>query len=163
MAGYVFAVSKESWNDFCSENLKHGHFSPYTPQITEELQNNNRSRKSLNKVISAVFGDMITMKPGDNVYFFSNRKIYGIGELVCVGNDCKYDNYLNASSLLPNFQIELQDVLTDKSSRARWVSLNLLLIFLEKGRIWMISSDIGQVHLKCYVPLKICHLSKLMK
>ena len=21
------AVSKESWNDFCSENLKHGHFS----------------------------------------------------------------------------------------------------------------------------------------
>lgn len=105
MAGYVFAVSKESWNDFCSENLKHGHFSPYTPQITEELQNNNRSRKSLNKVISAVFGDMITMKPGDNVYFFSNRKIYGIGELVCVGNDCKYDNYLNASSLLPNFQI----------------------------------------------------------
>lgn len=61
------------------------------------------------------------MKPGDNVYFFSNRKIYGIGELVCVGNDCKYDNYLNASSLLPNFQIELQDVLTDKSSRARWV------------------------------------------
>ena len=121
MAGYVLAVSKESWNDFCSENLKHGHFSPYTPQITEELQNNNRSRKSLNKVISAVFGDMITMKPGDNVYFFSNRKIYGIGELVCVGNDCKYDNYLNASSLLPNFQIELQDVLTDKSSRARWV------------------------------------------
>lgn len=74
MAGYVFAVSKESWNDFCSENLKHGHFSPYTPQITEELQNNNRSRKSLNKVISAVFGDMITMKPGDNVYFFQIEK-----------------------------------------------------------------------------------------
>lgn len=36
------------------------------------------------------------MKPGDNVYFFIDRKIYGIGELVNLSLDCKFKNYPNA-------------------------------------------------------------------
>ena len=101
MAGYIFAVSKDGWKDFCNENLKYGHFSPYTPEVGKEMMtpDKKRSRKSINKILSATFGDMVTMNPGDNVYFLSNRKIYGIGELIRLGEDCKYDNYLNASAL----------------------------------------------------------------
>lgn len=42
------------------------------------------------------FADYATMKPGDNVYFFIKRKIYGIGELVKVGRDCKFSNFPGA-------------------------------------------------------------------
>lgn len=123
MAGYIFAVSKDGWKDFCNENLKYGHFSPYTPEVGKEMMtpDKKRSRKSINKILSATFGDMVTMNPGDNVYFLSNRKIYGIGELIRLGEDCKYDNYLNASALLPDCKIHLKDVLTTSSTRARWV------------------------------------------
>lgn len=43
------------------------------------------------------FADYATMKNGDNIYFFIRRKIYGIGELISVGHDCKFNNYQNAS------------------------------------------------------------------
>lgn len=123
MAGYIFAISKDGWRAFCEENLKHGHFSPFTPSVDEELMApaKARSRKATNKVLAAVFGDMVTMKAGDNVYFLSNRKIYGVGTLVDLGGDCKFDNYLYASALLPDCRIELEDVLTTQSTRARWV------------------------------------------
>ena len=32
-------------------------------------------------------GDLVTAEPGDNVYFFSSRKVYGIGELVEIARD----------------------------------------------------------------------------
>src|SRR5947209_3399631 len=43
------------------------------------------------------FADYATMKAGDNIYFFIQRKIYGIGKLVDVGSDCKYFNFPGAS------------------------------------------------------------------
>lgn len=42
------------------------------------------------------FADYLSMKPGDNIYFFTDRKIYGIGEIINIGNDCKYLNYKDA-------------------------------------------------------------------
>ncbi|MEW6578790.1 MAG: hypothetical protein AB1435_06300 [Chloroflexota bacterium] len=42
------------------------------------------------------FADYAAMKPGDNVYFFIQRKIYGIGKLVTVGPDCKFFNFPGA-------------------------------------------------------------------
>lgn len=42
------------------------------------------------------FGDYMTMKEGDNVYFFSNRKIYGIGKLSNIDTDCKFLNFPDA-------------------------------------------------------------------
>jgi hypothetical protein len=42
------------------------------------------------------FADYSTMKAGDNVYFFIDRKIYGIGELVEIGGDCKFSNFPEA-------------------------------------------------------------------
>lgn len=44
----------------------------------------------------ATFADYVTMKSGDNIYFFIDRKIYGIGELLSVGSDCKFLNFPNA-------------------------------------------------------------------
>ncbi|HMR43341.1 MAG TPA: hypothetical protein PKC40_05885 [Saprospiraceae bacterium] len=43
------------------------------------------------------FADYVTMQPGDNIYFFIQRKIYGIGQLVAVGDDCKYFNFPEAT------------------------------------------------------------------
>lgn len=43
------------------------------------------------------FADYLTMKAGDNIYFFKDRKIYGIGELAAVGGECKYKNFPDAT------------------------------------------------------------------
>jgi hypothetical protein len=42
------------------------------------------------------------MKEGDNVYFFFERKIYGIGKLININGNCKFLNYPNAN--VPNNQ-----------------------------------------------------------
>jgi len=52
----------------------------------------------------ATFADYVTMQPGDNIYFFIQRKIYGIGEMVTVTDasgklsDCRYLNFPRANS-----------------------------------------------------------------
>lgn len=48
----------------------------------------------------ATFADYTTMKAGDNIYFFIDRKIYGIGELVNLNGECKFSNYPEAC--MPN-------------------------------------------------------------
>jgi hypothetical protein len=60
------------------------------------------------------FADYLSMKPGDNVYFFIKRNIYGIGEMVNVGGDCKYLNYPGAT----------QPTIADYSSIADKMILN---------------------------------------
>lgn len=42
------------------------------------------------------FADYLSMKPDDNIYFFTDRRIYGIGKIVRVGDDCKYLNFRDA-------------------------------------------------------------------
>jgi hypothetical protein len=44
------------------------------------------------------FADYATMKAGDNIYFFIQRKIYGVGKLVNLGSDCKFFNFPDAGS-----------------------------------------------------------------
>ena len=117
MAGYIFTVS--GWDEFCAADLKYGYFTPFTASISDEAT--DRGRKILNKILCATFGDIITMKPGDNIYFLSKRKIYGIGTAVPVGADCKYDNYGDSSALLPDFSIDPNDYMTTEDTRARWV------------------------------------------
>ena len=117
MAGYIFTVS--GWDEFCAADLKFGYFTPFTASISDEAT--DRGRKILNKILCATFGDIITMKPGDNIYFLSKRKIYGIGTAVPVGEDCKYDNYGDSSALLPDFSIDPNDYMTTEDTRARWV------------------------------------------
>jgi hypothetical protein len=50
-----------------------------------------------NTAYEATIGDYLSMKDGDNVYFFVNRKVYGVGTLINVGDSCKYKNYPLAS------------------------------------------------------------------
>ena len=127
MAGYIFSVAKNAWNNVVEENIKFGHFSPLCPAITTVNDNGDpltdRKKNSIYKVLVATFGDMVTMKEGDNIYFLSNRKIYGVGEAKKIGSDCKYDNYLGASKLTRNDELNASEVnyLTSTSSQARWV------------------------------------------
>lgn len=73
------------------------------------------------------FADYCTMKPEDNVYFFIQRKIYGIGELVAINNlDCKFLNYPNSSNpSLPSYEEIRTNLLLDNGSNnsihLRWV------------------------------------------
>ncbi len=121
MAGYIFSVSQERWDAFCAEDLAKGFFTPYAIAVTEEDMLSPHKRKSRNKTLASTFGDFVSMHPGDNVYFLSKRKIYGIGKAVSIGPDCKYDNYLDASALLPDCRINPTDYLTTHDTRARWV------------------------------------------
>ena len=87
MAGYIFSISKDSWSTFCANELSKGYFTPYTVEVDEDSMV-SRKRKANNKVMLATFGDLVTMKPGDNIYFLSDRKIYGVGKTINVGEDC---------------------------------------------------------------------------
>lgn len=73
----------------------------------------------------ATFADYCTMKSGDNVYFFIDRNIYGIGTLVNIGDGCKFNNYLAASyPEISNYKNIKDDVLYDigdGSEDIRWV------------------------------------------
>lgn len=119
MSGYIFAIAKDSWVDFCEKNLKKGFFTPYVPMV--DPSGTDRQVKSTYKVLLATFADFVTMQAGDNIYFLSDRKLYGIGKAVNINVDCKFDNYLNSSALLPNDRIEETDFLTTRATNARWV------------------------------------------
>lgn len=119
MAGYIFAVAKDSWNDFCEENLKKGFFAPFVSML--DKTKTARQIKSIYNVLLASYADLVTMKAGDNIYFLSNRKLYGIGNAVNIDSDCKYDNYINASALLSDDQVETDSALTTQATNARWV------------------------------------------
>jgi hypothetical protein len=63
-----------------------------------------------------------------HVYFFIDRRIYGIGELVAVGPDCKYSNFPGASEPMPvDYEATrpamLADGRDDRGRYARWVCL----------------------------------------
>lgn len=93
MAGYIFSIFKDSWKSFTEHDLRFGVFSPYCLEVPEDAT--DRQKKSISKVLVATFGDMVTMKPGDNIYFLSNRKIYGVGKAKKIGQDCKYDRIIS--------------------------------------------------------------------
>lgn len=119
MAGYIFAVAQDRRENFISHNLGKGFFTPFAIELTEDMT--SRQKKGKAKILAATYGDLITMEPGDNIYFLTKRKIYGIGSAVQIGNDCKYDNYLNSSALLPDDITEPTGYLTTQNPRARWV------------------------------------------
>ncbi len=115
MAGYVFAVGGEDERkslDIIKESVRSGTFSTYM--------------RSLSPLpFEGTLADYMSMKPGDNIYFFCKRKYYGVGELVSVGLDCKYCNYPQASAL-ENFQYDhiKDELLVDfgiESANYRWV------------------------------------------
>lgn len=69
--------------------------------------------------------DYLTMKPGDNIYFFCKRRYCGVGELISVGQDCKYCNYPRASALRAASYTDVRDDLLvdfgEQSPQYRWI------------------------------------------
>ena len=55
------------------------------------------------------FADYLSMKPGNNIYFFHKRKIYGIGRLVNVADSCVHLNFPGADRPNSASFAELQD------------------------------------------------------
>src|SRR5713101_6871410 len=67
------------------------------------------------------FADYATMRAGDNIYFFIQRKIYGIGRLVNVGSDCKFFNFPGAGNAQPfSYAALREEILWDEGN----VSIN---------------------------------------
>lgn len=113
MAGYVFAIGGE--NDPVSairSCVEKGVFSTYL-------------RGNAPIPFEGTLADYVSMKPGDNIYFFCKRRYYGVGELVSVGPDCKYCNYPHSSELVrPSYSSIASDLLVDfgpESPHYRWL------------------------------------------
>lgn len=84
MAGYIIALNNV---DALQKCITEGVYSTNF----KDLKNNYWKTHH-----EGTFADYLGMKEGDNIYFFIKRKIYGIGELINIKNDCKYLNYPEA-------------------------------------------------------------------
>lgn len=111
MAGYLFLLDSEDALSSCIER------GCYATKITEP-------RGYWSVAAEATFGDYVTMKPGDDVYFFIKRTIYGVGKLVRVSGDCRHLNFPDASSPTAFTDDQVNAVALvpgDDSARQRWV------------------------------------------
>jgi hypothetical protein len=86
VAGYIFALGKNLPYENFLKCVKNGLFSTVISTLS-------------NGPFEGTLADYSTMRPGDNIYFFFDRKIYGIGELKTIGIDCKFCNYLGSCKL----------------------------------------------------------------
>jgi len=115
VAGYLFNLDNETSLKFYIRN------GIYSTKLSPPT--NNRWLKHH----EATFADYITMKTGDNVYFFIKRGIYGIGELINVGKTCKYCNYPDASHPNnPKYENLKEQLILDEgqfSNNQRWICL----------------------------------------
>ncbi len=86
MAGYIMTLGKDAYDALkrCFET------GIYSTNIS--LPSGSR----WNIAHEGTFADYLSMKEGDNIYFFTNKKIYGIGKITNVGDDCKYLNFKDA-------------------------------------------------------------------
>lgn len=75
IAGYIFSLDDIDSLESCIED---GVYSTNlsSPKKTTDWQFIWRGYHE------GTFADYLSMKEGDNVYFFNNRNIYGVGELV---------------------------------------------------------------------------------
>lgn len=83
MAGYIFSL----------DNLNSLQLYTKNGVYATKLSSPARSWMAHHE---GTFADYVTMQAGDNIYFFINRKIYGIGKLVSLGSDCKFFNFSEA-------------------------------------------------------------------
>lgn len=84
MAGYLINLSDMDSLENC---IKTGSYGTYLKRPKFSAWNTNHE---------GTFADYLSMKSGDRIFFFVDRKIYGCGKLINIGGDCKYLNYKNA-------------------------------------------------------------------
>ena len=97
MAGFIFSIYKEENIEGVKKCIKQGIYASKVPNDKLSSKENENSSNKSKQVMAAVLADYCSMQAGDNVYFLSDRRIYGVGKLVNVGPDCKYKNYLDAN------------------------------------------------------------------
>jgi hypothetical protein len=126
MAGYIMTLNSNEAMKNCIYNGVYG-------TILKEPTNYWRQQHE------GTFADYATMKPGDNIYFFLERKIYGIGELISINNnDCKFLNYPNSNKPI-NYDYDAlkNELLFDESEESvnqRWLCIfKPSPYFFEKG------------------------------
>ena len=104
MAGYIFTLNSF---DSLKEIIKNG---VYSTNINVPSTNNWRAPHE------GTFADYLSMKEGDNVYFFIDRKIYGIGTLVNITDDCKLLNFPGADiPLIGDFASVKEDMILNRT------------------------------------------------
>ena len=97
MAGYLISLdSIESLKTY----IKNGIFA------TKKIKPKKRKNINWGTTQEETFADYCTMKEEDNIYFFIKRKIYGIGKLINIENDCIFLNYPGANK--PLFYAEIK-------------------------------------------------------
>ena len=115
MAGYVFAIGGDvnpvdAIRKCAEKGVYSTHLSSLAPIPFE-----------------GTLADYISMKPGDNIYFFCKRKYYGVGELISIGPDCKYCNFPHSTAIKEVEYEEIADnLLVDygtESSHYRWLCI----------------------------------------
>jgi hypothetical protein len=109
MAGYIVAVGGKTekeklaiMNNMFCKGIYGTLFNPTKGTVWNQQQ-------------EGTFSDYLSMKDGDYIFFFADRKIYGVGRLknlVIDGsiNDCKFLNYPDAD--IPAFQDDLGSDIT---------------------------------------------------
>ena len=84
MAGYIMNISDMEKLQYCVES------GVYSTILSDAKYD------AWNVAQEGTFADYFSMKEGDSIYFFIKRKIYGIGILTNINNDCKFLNYIDA-------------------------------------------------------------------
>ena len=112
MAGYLFSIGKKNNKpdfDTLYEFINRGVYSTNIP-------NPHRIWKPYQE---GTFADYFSMNEGDNIYFFIDRKIYGIGRLININGHCKFLNYPNSNQpTIQRYQEIRPLLLYDKGVRA---------------------------------------------
>ncbi|WP_198508237.1 PDDEXK family nuclease [Bacillus alkalisoli] len=86
MAGYIMTFDSL---DSLYESARKG---IYSTKITIP------SNQLWHPTTESTVADYATMKEGDNIFFFKNRKIYGVGEMKNIVGDCKFLNFPEANT-----------------------------------------------------------------
>ena len=108
MAGFIFSIGNSAGIEGVKSCIQKGMFSARVPA--------DLGSSMAKQVVASVLCDYLSMQPGDNVYFLSKRKIYGVGKLVNVNgqNTCILKNYPSASQLItfdsiPDGEVPLEE------------------------------------------------------
>lgn len=104
MAGYIMALGDKNSLITCIENGVYGTILSFEGENGEQKEWSDPKRSTL--------ADYATMKAGDKIYFFIDKKIHGVGELVNINNECVFFNYPNAH--LPDITEEKYSKIKDK-------------------------------------------------
>lgn len=83
MAGYIMTLSDVDSLTYC---VKTGTYSTNLSAPKGNWMTHHEG----------TFADYLSMKPGDSIYFFIKRKIYGIGKLIEINSECRFLNYVGA-------------------------------------------------------------------